>query len=190
MGKTFPRSDFCPVRLSETSLYLCAHSPQPGQRSRKCKEERSGVESVIGHFTGSQITFLWEHLWEKTLKNFKHFTKDNQDVYNKTWASHFPFFACQFKMTRSQLGIYCLTMHRKTDVEQIEICLCLGQISLAVSGGGACGGRNGGARWRPVGGILPRFKQVFFFKKKSFISYSPKTSRIYLFKLHMFWGAT
>ena len=89
------------------------------------------------------------------------------------------FFACQFKMTRSQLGIYCLTMHRKTDVEQIEICLCLGQISLAVSGGGACGGRNGGARWRPVGGILPRFKQVFFFKKKSFISYSPKTSRIY-----------
>ena len=23
------------------------------------------------------------------------------------------FFACQFKMTRSQLGIYCLTMHRK-----------------------------------------------------------------------------
>ena len=29
----------------------------------------------------------------------------------------------------------------------------------------------------------------FFFKKKSFISYSLKTSRIYLFKLHMFWGA-
>ena len=46
MGKTFPRSDFCPVRLSETSLYLCAHSPQPGQRSRKCKEERSGVDRV------------------------------------------------------------------------------------------------------------------------------------------------
>ena len=42
-------------------------------------------------------------------------------------------------------------MHRNTDVEQIEICLCLGQISLAVSGGSACGGRNGGARWRPVG---------------------------------------
>ena len=45
----------------------------------------------------------------------------------------------------------CLLMQGNTDVEQIEICLCLGQISLAVSGGGACGGRNGGARWRPVG---------------------------------------
>ena len=52
---------------------------------------------------------------------------------------------------KAQSVKYWMMMHRNTDVEQIEICLCLGQISLAVSGGGACGGRNGGARGRPVG---------------------------------------
>ena len=54
-------------------------------------------------------------------------------------------YRCDLK---TRLG--SVMMHRNTDVEQIEICLCLGQISLAVSSGSACGGRNGGGRWRPV----------------------------------------
>ena len=53
-----------------------------------------------------------------------------------------------------------MMMHRNTDVEQIEICLCLGQISLVLSGGSACGGRNGGARWRPVGCPAFFFQQL------------------------------
>ena len=71
-GESFPRSDFCPVRFSKTSLYL---------RSSGCKVERGRVESVIGHFTGSQITFVQEHgrkiwrkryVWLKTLKRMKY----------------------------------------------------------------------------------------------------------------------
>ena len=96
--KTFPRSDFCPVRLSKASLHLStftllrfsrekeAHYIESYHiifsylaifgsakffgfvvfwrigcrlRSRVCVGR---VESVIGHSTGSQITFAQEHV--------------------------------------------------------------------------------------------------------------------------------
>ena len=81
------------------------------------------------------------------------------------------FYRSVCSMTsKAQPGKYCMMMHRNTDVKQTEICLCLGQISLAVSGGRACGGRNGGARWRPVALKAPLHQVIKVIKSSSAIA--------------------